>query len=310
MSLSEAYSQLDMKRLKSANRPKIGLVLGGGGAKGAAQVGILKAFEEAGLEFDYIAGTSIGSIIGALYSCGYRASDLENLFLSQPWLELFTGYGISEETSKNGKSRKKLSRRKAKLDDDNDDNLQGFGLSKGDLIVELFDSLLEDNDNVDFDKLPIPFRCVATDIKNQEPVVLKSGNLALAIRASMSIPAIFKPVKLDGRMLVDGGMQNNLPVDVARDMGAEYIIAIDLSQAKHTPRDFSLKETLGIGGMLDWLVSRPDWTRHDKNVKDSDFYINPKLDGYEALDFQREKIEKMIAIGYKTGKEILKKAKK
>ena len=306
--------QTDISKLRGAGRPKIGLVLGGGGAKGAAEIGVLKALEEEGLEFDYIAGTSIGSILGALYSCGFRAADLEAMFVSQSWLSLMTdrkddqrkvltnddgvihAFGFPVFTT--AKTKKK---RKARGEES---PIGGFGLNNGDKIVALFDSLTNRHDSICFDSLPIPFRCVATDILGQEEVVLSEGVLPLAMRASMAIPGVFKPVRLNGRTLVDGGMQNNLPVDVVKAMGAEYVIAIDLTQNKHETRDFSLKEAWGIGGILDWVVSRPDWKKYNANVAEADLYINPPLD-YDALDFQTDKIRKMINIGYQTAKRQL-----
>ena len=312
--MPSAYSQVDLSRLRGADRPKIGLVLGGGGAKGAAEIGVLKALEEVGLEFDYIAGTSIGSIIGGLYSCGYRAAELEKMFLSQKWLTLMTdrdeeyskafsnddgvfhAFGFPVYTSvKTKKQRKK---------DGKESPISGFGLNHGDKIVALFDSLTARKDSISFDSLPIPFRCVATDILKQDEVVLDAGVLSMCMRASMAIPGVFKPVKLNGRLLVDGGMQNNLPVDVVLGMGAEYVIAIDLTQNKHETRSFSLKESWGIGGILDWLVSRPDWKKYNENVSAANLYINPPLD-YDALDFQTEKIRMMIDIGYQTAKQML-----
>ena len=295
------FGQGELRRLKSHDRPKIGLVLGGGGAKGAAEVGVLQALEEEGLEFDYIAGTSIGSIIGALYSCGYRSSEIKALFLSQSWIRLLTDLDSFENRSKRSKKEKK------KDNGSEGFKISGLGLSNGDQIIELFDSLTGKTESIEFDKLPIPFRCVATDLRTQEQVVMSNGLLSVALRASMSIPGMFKPVHLNGHTLVDGGMQNNLPVDVVRDMGAEYVIAIDLTVNKHKPRTFSLKETFGIGGLLDWFISRPDWAQYDANVKSCNIYINPNLDGFDVIDFHKEKIEEMIEIGYKTAKKELEK---
>ena len=122
------------------------------------------------------------------------------------------------------------------------------------------------------------------------------------MRASMAIPGAFKPVKWDNKLLVDGGMLNNLPVDVAKEMGADIIIAIDLSQNKHEDRTFSLKESLGIGGVLDWLISRPDWKKHNENRRMADYYINPYLRNYDAASFSHDDIKEMILIGEKAGK--------
>ena len=186
------------------DRPKVGLVLGGGGAKGAAEIGVLKYIEEAGVHIDYIVGTSIGSIIGGLYSVGYRSQQLDSLFVNTDWENIFS------------------------------ESIAGTQQ-----ISNVFSDLLNLPDSVDFDSLPIPYRCVATDIINTEEVILQRGNLARAMRASMSIPGAFKPVKWEGKLLVDGGMLNNLPVDIAKKMGADIIIAIDLAQRKHENRDFS-----------------------------------------------------------------------
>lgn len=252
---------LNAQTHKTGKRPKVGLVLGGGGAKGAAQVGVLKVIDQVGVPIDYIAGTSIGAIVGGLYSVGYSVEQLDSLFRNERWIDLFA----------NGS------------------------------VLELLEDMVGRNDSIDFSCLPIPFRCVAADLRKHQEVVLKSGNLAQSMRASMAIPGAFKPVKIDGRVLVDGGMFNNLPVDVVRAMGADIVIAVDLAQNKHETRDFSLKETLGIGGLLDWLVSRPDWKKHNENRELADLYINPRLDGYGAANFNKKDINRMIEIGTETG---------
>ncbi|MBR6937701.1 MAG: patatin-like phospholipase family protein [Prevotella sp.] len=257
------------------DRPKVGLVLGGGGAKGAAEIGVLKYIEEAGVHIDYIVGTSIGSIIGGLYSVGYRSQQLDSLFVNTDWENIFS------------------------------ESIAGTQQ-----ISNVFSDLLNLPDSVDFDSLPIPYRCVATDIINTEEVILQRGNLARAMRASMSIPGAFKPVKWEGKLLVDGGMLNNLPVDIAKKMGADIIIAIDLAQRKHENRDFSLKEEYSIGGVLDWLISRPDWKKHNENRQLADIYINPNLKDYDAASFSRDDIRQMILIGEEAGKKALKELRK
>ena len=254
---------------------KVGLVLGGGGAKGAAEIGVLKYIEEAGVHIEYIVGTSIGSIIGGLYSVGYRSQQLDSLFVNTDWENIFS------------------------------ESIAGTQQ-----ISNVFSDLLNLPDSVDFDSLPIPYRCVATDIINTEEVILQRGNLARAMRASMSIPGAFKPVKWEGKLLVDGGMLNNLPVDIAKKMGADIIIAIDLAQRKHENRDFSLKEEYGIGGVLDWLISRPDWKKHNENRQLADIYINPNLKDYDAASFSRDDIRQMILIGEEAGKKALKELRK
>ena len=200
-----------------ADRPKIGLALGGGGAKGAAEVGVLKVLEEAGIHVDYIVGTSIGSIVGGLYAAGYTATELETMFQTQEWLTLLTD-------------------RKASLANEpyttidgvtyvfgfpiRDRQSKGFGVMKGGQIEHLLDSMASAKGCANFDSLKISFCCVAADIRSGSEVILREGGLAQAMRASMAIPGVFKPVDRGDYKLVDGGMLNNLPVDVCREMGA------------------------------------------------------------------------------------------
>lgn len=241
----------------TGERLKVGLVLGGGGAKGAAEIGALKVIEEVGIPIDYIAGTSIGSIVGGLYAMDVRSRQLDSLFVNQDWLQLFTN------------------------------NVREF--------------LGRVTQQKHFNELRIPFRCVAADVNANEEVVLSEGLLCDAMRASMSIPGVFKPVIQNGRMLMDGGLLNNLPVDVVKAMGADVVIAIDLQQKQHKDREFSLKDLLGIDGPLNWLVERPDWKKYNANRKAVDVYIHPMLDGFGASDFNKTDIRQMIELGYEAG---------
>ncbi len=288
------------------HRPKVGLVLGGGGAKGAAEVGVLKVIEEAGIPIDYIAGTSIGSIVGGLYAIGYRAEQLDSMFTSQEWLTLLSDrqkkhqYKIYQEQDSVGYVFGFPVIRKGKQNAE-----ETFGMVKGDKVLQLLQSMTGDYDRRPFDSLPIPFRCVAVDINKWKEVVLAGGSLAKAMRASMAIPGVFKGLRSNGKLLVDGGVLNNLPVDVVRQMGADIVIAIDLTQHKHESRSFSLKDWLGIGGAADWIVSRPDITKYNENRKHVDVYINPPLDGYDVTSFNNNSIREMIHIGQRTGKKCL-----
>ena len=241
----------------AGERLKVGLVLGGGGAKGAAEIGALKVIEEVGIPIDYIAGTSIGSIVGGLYAMDVRSRQLDSLFVNQDWLQLFTN------------------------------NVREF---LGRVTYQKH-----------FHELRIPFRCVAADVNANEEVVMSEGLLCDAMRASMSIPGVFKPVIQNGRMLMDGGLLNNLPVDVVKAMGADVVIAIDLQQKQHKDREFSLKDLLGIDGPLNWLVERPDWKKYNANRKAVDVYIHPMLDGFGASDFNKTDIRQMIELGYEAG---------
>ena len=165
------------------------------------------------------------------------------------------------------------------------------------------DSALHVSDSTNFSRLPIPFRCVAFDMKKMKEVVFTHGSISTCMRASMAIPGAFKPVRMGDQMLFDGGCINNLPVDVVKDMGADIVIAIDLNQTQHENRDISLEEMFGITGILDWLVSRPDWKRYNANREAADLLINPPLEGYDVLSFSKTSVAEMLKIGESTGRK-------
>lgn len=308
-------SQPDRKKSKTGSNHRIALVLGGGGAKGAAHAGALKVIEEAGIQPDIIVGTSIGSIVGGLYSCGYRASDLQQMFQSQQWLSLLS--------DRRDEFRKKFLAR----DSDSTLYVLGFpvkykaskkhhkavGAVRGNNIVELLDSML-DVSPMGYDSVKVwkRFRCVAYDAREHQEYVFDHGSLVTAMRASMAIPGAFKPVRMDSLQLFDGGLINNLPCDVARAMGADIIIAIDLTQNHHEDDDErpSLRETLGIGGLLNWAVERPDLKKYKVNVADCDVYINPDLKGYGAGSFKPDAISDMIKRGEKAARKQMKELRK
>ena len=284
-------------------RPKVGLVLGGGGAKGAAAIGILKELEREKIPVDYIAGTSIGAIIGGLYAQGYRADDLEKLFRSQNWLALLA----DRDTTLVGKVYKEEDgviyvfgfpvRRKADAD-----NNTGFWMLHGDHVYNFLDSLVSRSPvQCGIVKRAIPFSCVAFDIRRQQEIVLDTGSLARNMRASMAIPGAFKPVQIDTLMLVDGGMGNNLPVDVVRKMGADIVIAIDLQQRKRDDYRSPFGFLKGLGGILDWLAERPDIKKYNVNRTKADLYINPDLGSYGVTDFNAKAIKAILKIGEDTG---------
>ena len=284
-------------------RPKVGLVLGGGGAKGAAAIGILKEIERAKIPVDYIAGTSIGAIIGGLYAQGYRADDLEKLFRSQNWLALLA----DRDTTLVGKVYKEEDgviyvfgfpvRRKADADKNT-----GFWMLHGDHVYNFLDSLVSRSPvQRGTVKQAIPFSCVAFDIRRQQEIVLDTGSLARNMRASMAIPGAFKPVQIDTLMLVDGGMGNNLPVDVVRKMGADIVIAVDLQQRKRDDYRSPFAFLKGMGGFLDWLAERPDIKKYNVNRTKADLYINPDLGSYGVTDFNAKAIKAILKIGEDTG---------
>ncbi|MFK7957220.1 MAG: patatin-like phospholipase family protein [Lysobacterales bacterium] len=228
-SMAEAQQTRQQCQLSTDQRPRIGLVLGGGGARGAAHIGVLKTLERLRVPIDYIAGTSMGSVIGGLYATGMTADEIQAQMSNLNWSELFTDQPNRTER-----------RFRRKRDDDLDLFGPKLGYKEGELILPggvlagqkvnllLKRVTLGQTHQENFDQLPIPFRAVAADIISGQQVVLDSGDLALAMRASMSIPGAFSPVSLNEQLLVDGGIVNNLPVQIARDMGADVIIAVDV----------------------------------------------------------------------------------
>lgn len=283
-----------------ADEPKIGLVLGGGGAKGAAEVGVLKVLEEAGIRPDYIVGTSIGSIVGGLYAAGYSAKELETMFQTQEWLTLLTDRSSS------------LASEPYKVVNDVtyifgfpilDRRANGLGVMKGSNIEHMLDSMANAKGCKNFASLKIPFSCVAADIRSGSEVILREGSLAKAMRASMAIPGVFKPVEIGDRHLVDGGMLNNLPVDVCRQMGADIIIAVDLQQNEQKPRPqtdmtalTAIADLVGLGGILNWITNRPDIEKYNANRQKVDIYIHPVLDA-DVTSFGNKNAARMIQQG-------------
>ena len=267
----------------TASRPKVGLVLSGGGAKGAAEVGILKVIDKArkyGLEIDYIAGTSMGALIGGLYAVGISPDDIERMMLTEKWLSLYSKDAVGYFSKNYWRAP--------------------TGLVRDDFLQNKLDSVFSSYGCRFFSDTIIPFNCVAVNINDMTEVYLKEGVIARSIVASMAYPG-FLPIQQDGMNLIDGGILNNLPVDVVRRMGADIVIAIDLEQATKSTRNFSLKGTLGIGGIANWLVSRPDVKKRNENIKDANVYIHPNLTAFSIKDFESSKLIKMIEIGEQEG---------
>ncbi|MBT8047967.1 MAG: BamA/TamA family outer membrane protein [Xanthomonadales bacterium] len=268
----------------NAERPKIGLALSGGGARGGAHVGVLKAIEELGLPVDYIAGTSMGAIIGGLYASGHSADQIENILIKTDW----------NSALKDSPARKNRTMRKKAIEAEfyipyrigfNDGKVQlPLGAIEGQHLDQIFNQLfLPVKDEPDFDRFPIPFRALATDLVTGEAVVLANGNLPNAIRASMSVPGVFAPVRIDGRLLVDGGMSNNLPVDIVRSMGADVIIAVDISSPMLTEEQ--LTSVLSVTEQLTNFLTRRNADRQIALLGPGDVLISPQLGNFSSADF-------------------------
>jgi NTE family protein len=277
----------------TAQRPTVGVVLSGGGAKGIAHVGVLRVLEEAGIPVDYIVGTSMGAIVGGLYAIGYRADELDSLVRQQDWTFLLSDkvqrfdLSLQERVEED---RYVLSvpfdRLKASI-------RRPLGFVSGHNIVNLFTELtIGYHGDTDFSRFPIPFCCVAADLKSHKEVILTRGDLALAMRASMAIPGFFTPVLLDNQMLVDGGVLNNFPVDVARRAGAEIVIGVDLQA--------DLKETqklLSMSNALPQLINLLCMNKYKENLSLADLVIRPDLREYSAADFNTRAVDSLLTRG-------------
>ena len=280
----------------TAERPKIGLVLSGGGARGGAHIGVLKALEELRVPVDYVAGTSIGAVVGGFYVSGMNVSDLEQLVESLEW-----------ETAFLNVTPRQLKSFRRKRDDDsflvnqkpglNDGEFElPIGLIQGQVIDMIISrETLRASQVQNFDQLAIPFRAVAGDLVTGDAVVLGSGSLARAIRASMSIPAALAPIEINGRLLVDGGIAMNLPVDVARDMGADVVIAVDIS-SELLGRE-TLRSVLDVTSQLTNLLTRNGTLQQRAKLTSTDLLLVPKC-GEELTSTDFTRMRETIQAGY------------
>ncbi len=264
-------------------RPRIGLVLSGGGARGAAHVGVLKVLEELRVPIDYIAGTSMGSIVGGSYASGNTLDEMLIQISTIKTAELFT----------DSPPRKDISMRRK------EDDLRNYigpelGIRRGALLLPkgvvsgvgleaVLRHLAMIKGKSDFDTFPIPFRAVATDIETGKMVVFRSGDLAAVMRASMSVPGAVAPAVVDGRSLVDGGLTRNLPVDVAREMGADIIIAVNLGTPLMRPDQ--INTLLGVTGQMINILTEQNVQASLASLKPDDILIQPELGDYSAGDF-------------------------
>ncbi len=255
--------------------------MSGGGAKGLAHIGIIRAMEEAGLTPDYVTGTSMGSIVGGLYAIGYTADEIEKIALSIDWEAILSNKIPLDEVAYEEKAY--YGRYIVELPVYGTKVGLPRGLIDGQKLSELLSRLTRSvHDIEDFNELPIPFACVAADIATGEPVVLHSGSLPEAIRASMAIPTFFTPVELNGRLLVDGGLVRNFPVDEVKAMGADIVIGVFVSSDLN-PKD-ELNSIISLLSQSALVTSALDSRKQKKLV---DIYIEPDLEGYQTISFKQ-----------------------
>jgi len=295
-----AQSQLQNESISNQQRPKIGLALSGGGARGAAHVGVIKRLEELNIPIDYIAGTSMGSIVGGLYASGMSIQEVEMAMKGLDLEDAFSDQANRQDRSFRRKRDDYLYLIKYKTRLNNGKPSLPSGVVAGQKIDFLLRTLTLDVSGIkDFDLLSIPFRAVATDIVTGDEVVLSSGDLAMSIRASMSLPAIFAPVEIGDKYLVDGGVSNNLPINVVRQMGADIVIAIDISSPLYTREQ--LGSFLSITDQLTGILTKRNSQAQIKTLTEKDLLITPELGKITMMSF--DKADDAIIIGYDSVKK-------
>jgi len=288
-------------RAPMGDRPKIGLVLGGGGARGAAHIGVIRLLEELHVPIDYVAGTSMGSLVGGFYATGMNAEQLEATVSAIDFDTLFMDSTVRQDRPYLRKLDDNLALFGPKLGIGPKSELLSTGAIQGQKISFLFERLTTERVRVsDFDKLPIPYRAVAADIIDGEAVVLGSGDLAVAMRASMSVPGAFSPVELGQHMLVDGGIANNVPIDVVRNMGADIVIAVDVGTPLQ-PRE-KLKSFVSITAQLSGLLVVRNAQAQIATLTDRDVLISPAL-GADITAASFDMTAEAIPIGYQAANE-------
>ena len=268
-------------RTTAAKKIRIGLVLSGGGAKGLAHVGALKVLEKAGLKVDIITGTSMGALVGALYASGYRAGELERIVLQQNWTRLIFDnlprWSLRMNDKKSdGRYFIEFGIRKGKI-------VREGGLTRGQRVHLLLSKLTWPVHHIrDFSKLPTPFACIATDLKSGQPVIISNGFLPDAMRASMSIPSVFNPALINGKLLVDGGLVRNFPVTEAKKMGADFIIGIDVSDPPKSKKE--LRSLFTILGHISMYRNERDLKRQRALCN---ILISPDIKGFSSASFNK-----------------------
>ncbi len=261
--------------------PRLGLALAGGGARAAAALGVLKVLNEEGIPVSCIAGTSMGAGVGGMYAAGYSPDEIEDIFLANDWNSIFTdtplrAFLTQEQKEAGSRYLLEFTFHRGRF-------RPPSGLTAGQKLMNLLAAktlAASFEADLDFDRLPVPFRAVATDIENGDTVILGRGLLHEAIRASMAIPLVFQPVEFQGRLLVDGGLVNNLPVDVVRTMGAEIVIAVDSSEKLE--RKEKLTSLLGIMGQSISLQIRRE---SERQASLADLVIMPDTSQFGFTDF-------------------------
>ena len=304
-----AIPLLAQDSLSTRQRPRVGLVLAGGGARGASFIGVLKYLEELDIPIDYVVGSSMGSIVGGIYALGYSPDEMAEIISSVQW-EKYVGNHI-DRSCYSADLRERYGTQVVNVP------FNVKGLFKKGFIPAVFSELpiayvnnkeLENlfnelsqgyQDSISFDSLPVPFACVATDIVAGKEVVLHSGSLPKAIRASMAIPVVFSPVVIDGKLLYDGGLINIFPSDVLREMGADIIIGIEFSNEKY----FFGNEIPTASTLFDYIYNFVIHPKRDENKKLCDILIKPNTAEFGPFSFTSKAIDTLVNRGYQAASQ-------
>ncbi|MGI6243929.1 MAG: patatin-like phospholipase family protein [Prevotella sp.] len=272
---------------------KVAVVLSGGGAKGIAHIGVLKVIERAGIPIDIITGTSMGSIVGGLYSCGWNATALDTIVRKQDWKQLLSDRDDFNSQDLANREKQNTYMLSKTLTIKNKKIFKAGGLIQGKNLIRLFTRLTAGyNDSMDFRKLPIPFACVATNIVDNTEYDFFSGVLPEAMRTSMSIPAAFTPVRKGDMILVDGGLRNNYPADIAREMGADYIIGSTVQGKPKTADDLENGASI-LGQIVDVNCKN----KYEENLAITDIPIRVNTEGYSTASFSPAAVDTLIRRG-------------
>ena len=291
-----AFSILDCSS-QNTKRPKVAVVLSGGGAKGFAHIGVLKILEEEGIPVDIIVGTSIGGIVGALYSIGYSADEIGSMALSENWSQILSDYTPRKQLDQYSRIIQQRYALKVALFGQKKLGIQN-GLIRGQNILKLFCGLTANvPEDANFCDFPISFACIGTDLVTGEELVMNSGFLPTAMFSSMSIPGVFVPGEHNGHLIVDGGLVNNFPTDVAKKMGADIIIGVDIRTNLHT-----VNEIVTINDLADQLVNFYTLKKDSLNKSLCDIIIRPNCDGYNMSSFSNSAVDSLIQRGIKSAK--------
>ena len=282
---------------ETPKRPKIGLVLSGGGAKGCAHIGVLKVLEKAGIKIDFIGGTSMGAVVGGLYASGYNASQIDSIFMATNFDEMIQDYIPRNSKSFYEKRNDELYALSLPF---NKFNIGvPIALTKGMYNYLLLSKLLHKVRYVrDFNKLKIPFLCIGANIETGEQVILNKGYLPEALTASSAFPTLFSPVEIDGKVLVDGGVSNNYPIDEIRKLGADIIIGVDVQDDLKSRKDLQEATKILVQISNFGMVSRMD---NKKNT--ADIYIKPDISSFSVISF--DKGRQIIDKGEKAALEVV-----